>query len=85
MKRFWIELEDEGRPDFLKLGCGITAFDLNDAMKILEDKVFEGAVIPAVRRIIEDIDVSELDQKHVVPNMEAPMRRGVWFPRGYSF
>ena len=29
---------------------------------------------------VEDIDIRELDQNHVVPNMAPVNLRGVWFP-----
>jgi len=31
--------------------------------------------------IIENINVAELDQKHLVPNAGVVVVRGVWFPR----
>lgn len=37
--------------------------------------------VPVIREVIEDIDVRDLDQSHVVPHMDDPSIRGVWFPR----
>jgi hypothetical protein len=31
-------------------------------------------------RIIVDVDVRDLDQGHVIPNMGPPNLRGVWYP-----
>jgi hypothetical protein len=37
--------------------------------------------MPSPLAVIEDVDVRELDQGHVVPNMGDPTVRGVWYPR----
>jgi hypothetical protein len=34
-----------------------------------------------VEHVVEDVDVSQLDAGHVLPNMGDPTLRGVWFPR----
>ncbi len=31
----------------------------------------------------EDVDISRLDQNHVVPNIGIAAVRGIWFPLGY--
>lgn len=63
------------------LGCGVTAVDRADAEQLLVEGPFRGAMLPPVARVLEDVDVSELDAGHVLPNMDDPTRRGVWFPR----
>jgi len=65
------------------VGCGVTAFDLDDARRIVRERVFLGNAA-AVVKIVEDVDVSTLDPGHVLPNMMPPNTRGVWFPLGYS-
>ena len=40
--------------------------------------------MPIIKRMIENVDIRELDQGHVVPNMKPPNWRGVWFPLGYN-
>lgn len=36
-----------------------------------------------IKEIVPDVDIRTLDQRHVIPNMEVPVVRGVWFPRGF--
>ena len=84
MKRYWFEFEDDHIPVGLKLGCGLTAFDYEDAVQILNRKVFKGRVIPIPNKVIEDIDVSTLDALHVLLNMAAPNVRGIWYPLGFN-
>lgn len=80
LHRFWITFVSGGpRP-----GCGVTAHTYEDALKVLSETVFKGRDFPGVQSVTEDVDVSELDQKHVVPNMEPPNWRGVWYPRGFA-
>ncbi len=57
----------------------MTAYDYDDAIAILRQRVFEGAE-PAIAEAIADVDVSTLDKNHVLPNMGSTVVRGVWFP-----
>ena len=84
LRRFWFRFENSGKPSPLNLGCGVTAYDRDDAMLILIDKIFRENPMPRIETVIEDVDVSTLDQKHVLPNMGAPNQRGVWYPMGYT-
>jgi hypothetical protein len=84
LRRYWFEFSvDADLPPGVKRGCGVTAYDLSDALRIVRDRVFGGAEPPIVKST-EDIDVSTLDPGHVLPNMMPPSNRGVWFPLGYS-
>jgi hypothetical protein len=85
LKRFWIRFQSLPAYDSLGLGCGVTAHSYEDALALLRDTVFKGKALPVVESVIENIDLSALDQKHVVPNMEPPVWRGVWFPKGFTF
>jgi hypothetical protein len=38
--------------------------------------------MPKIIEIQEDVDVSKLDPKHVVPNIGSVTIRGIWFPMG---
>ena len=69
--------------DPLRLGCGVSAYNYADALSILEKAVFGGKQLPRIGSVVEDVQVSDLDQKHVVPNMDPVVWRGVWFPKGY--
>ena len=63
------------------LGCGLTAVDRRDAEAMLAASVFGGGPLPAVLEVVEDVDVRDLDEGHVLPNLGDPSARGVWFPR----
>jgi len=67
----------------LNMGCGVTAYDYDDAINLLRESVFGGNE-PTVIDFKEDVDVSKLDQNHVAPNMGSVVVRGVWFPLGYE-
>lgn len=83
LRRFWFQFAARpGFPSSLRLGCGVTAFDLHDARRLLEERVFRGEA-PPIASVTEDVDVSSLDPGHVLPNMLPPNHRGVWFPKGY--
>ena len=87
LRRFWIEFECEeplALPGGVALGCGVTAESFEKALSMVDERVFHQVARPPIRRVIEDVDVSTLDQHHVVPNMGVVVRRGIWFPLGYS-
>ena len=77
LTRFWFEFEGKG------LGYGVTAYNREDALAILRRDVF-GCELPPLRSEAADVDVSQLDEGHVLPNIWPPNWRGVWFPRGYQ-
>ena len=54
------------------------------AISILKRTVYKDLEFPEIESVIEDVDISALDQKHVIPNMEPPVWRGVWFPSGFA-
>lgn len=81
LHRYWFKLSKMSAPSVLNIGCGITAYDVDDAKSLLREKVFSIFGTRDVLEVIADVDVSTLDQGHVIPNMAAPSNRGVWFPR----
>jgi hypothetical protein len=83
LRRYWFEFRAprEELPPGSWLGCGVTAVDTEDAERLLVAGPFRGAPLPPIERVVLDVDVSNLDAGHVVPNMADPTRRGVWFPR----
>lgn len=89
MKRYWFEFKINqimGAPFGIQLGCGITAFNFEDAMSILKEKIFREQDTPQIIKCVEDIDLSTLDSNHIIPNINPnspPTMRGVWFPIGY--
>jgi hypothetical protein len=80
--RYWFQFTSFDKPTPLNLGCGVTAESREEAIRLLEDKVFHGQSLPSVEEVIKNIDISTLDQTHVIPNMESPLIKGVWFPKG---
>ncbi|MFT3750125.1 MAG: hypothetical protein QM768_17540 [Agriterribacter sp.] len=85
--RYWFEFDIKSAFDFppgIGIGCGVTAFDYNDALRIMSEKIFFSIKIPPIKKYIENVDIHELDQNHVIPNMKVPLERGIWFPLGYE-
>lgn len=87
LRRYWLEFsanDGESLPAGAALGCGVSAYDCDDALQIIRTTVFKGRALPEISRKIPDVDVSALDPNHVRPNMGNVLRRGVWFPLGYE-
>ena len=82
LRRFWLTFEDVELPAGAGYGVGVTANSSEEALAMVRDAVFGGEP-PPVANLIEDVDVSTLDEGHVLPNMDPPVERGIWFPRGY--
>jgi hypothetical protein len=80
LRRYWFRFAEPGHG----LGYGVTAHGYEDALSLLRDTVFGGEALPPFDEVVEDVDVRALDQRHVIPNMEPPVWRGVWFPKGYA-
>ncbi len=86
LTRYWIEFDraNPHLPPGTSLGVGVTGLGREDALALVRDRVFGGPETPRIEVMIEDVDVSTLDAGHVLPNMEPPVWRGIWFPRGYT-
>jgi hypothetical protein len=84
LHRYWIEFEGSVFSTGFGPGCGVTAWTKEDAIALLRSGPFRDKQMPAVSAIKTDVDVSSLDEGHVLPNMEAPNRRGIWYPRGFA-
>jgi hypothetical protein len=63
----------------INLGCGVTAFDIDDAMLLIR-RAFPDLSLQTPLDVTENIDVSTLDAGHVVPNMGNIFVRGIWWP-----
>lgn len=83
LRRYWFIFPKSAKPSPLNIGCGVTAYDYDDAIDLLRQRVFNGGE-PSVAEVIADVDVSTLDKRHVLPNMGSTVVRGVWFPLGYG-
>lgn len=60
------------------LGIGVTTYSQDDALSLQSKANF--AIHLTETNVIENIDVSQLDQNHVLPNIGAPNVRGIWYP-----
>jgi hypothetical protein len=74
LRRFWFSVP--GSP-----GIGVTAYSRNDAESLAREAAVRLGRPFEPSSVTEDIDIRDLDQNHVVPNMGPPNFRGVWFPR----
>jgi hypothetical protein len=80
LHRYWIQLKTGEWPREF----GVTAYTETDALEILRYVAYAPAGLPEVIEIVADVDVRSLDQGHVVPNMNPPNWRGIWYPKGYD-
>ena len=81
--RYWFEFDMSEPPQRRVPWVGATAWTLYDARLLVSEGVFGGRELPQVTVLIENVDVSTLDEGHVLPNMAPPNERGIWYPRGY--
>ncbi len=70
LRRYWFLIPG-------RTGLGVTAYSLNDARFLLQA---EGVLLDRDIEVVEDVDVSTLDARHVLPNAGPACFRGVWFP-----
>ena len=83
LRRYWIKFDIKiGDPysEWTLLGVGVTAFDIADALNMIQELLFGEDPLPPITSVVEDADISTLDKGHVLPNMGVPVWRGVWFP-----
>ena len=73
LHRFWFELARG-------LGVGVSAYSLDEAEAMARDACLGFGWDFDVVKTVENVDVRDLDQNHVVPNMGPPNFKGVWFP-----
>ena len=73
LRRYWFQTREH-------LGFGVSAFSVDDAKSLIDDAARRLGWDYEILGIVEDVDVRDLDQGHVVPNMGPPNFRGVWFP-----
>jgi len=82
LHRFWIKFSDA--PLVVRSGCGVTALTYEDALSILEEKLFVEYGKLGVASVTADVAVSSLDAGHVLPNMGVVSIRGIWYPLGFQ-
>jgi len=86
--RYWFIFEKNETNWVTGWGCGVTAYNYDDAIYLLNRYMFnKGNVMPIIKDVIENIDVSTLDPNHILPNLALglpPNFRGIWYPQGYN-
>jgi hypothetical protein len=81
--RYWFVFERSRATTPSATGYGVTAFGHEDALQLLSERIFRGKPLPAISQCVEHVDISQLDPRHVLPNIGNPIARGIWFPQGY--
>jgi hypothetical protein len=56
------------------------AYNVDEARNLLADAARSLAWDYEALEVVEDVDIRDLDQGHVVPNMGPVNFRGVWYP-----
>ncbi|WP_147414346.1 hypothetical protein [Sphingomonas gilva] len=84
LRTFWIDFEKLDKPTPLNLGCGVSAFSREEAIGLIQRYIFGNRTMPVILNIIDDVKLSDLDKKHVAPNIGSTSVRGIWFPQGYT-
>jgi len=74
LRRFWFPVQGH-------LGIGVTAESREAAEQLATETATRLNWPLDVASTIDDVDVRDLDEKHVIPNMGAVVWRGVWFPQ----
>jgi hypothetical protein len=83
MKAYWVEFKKSGLrglPVGTWLGCGVTAYDKEDAIKLLKQLLFKNWNSVPVLSIKENISINDLDQHDVAPDIGNIQVRGIWYP-----
>jgi len=82
--RYWFEFDtSQLGSSAASHGVGLTAISEDDARALISEKLFGGAELPPVTRLIPDFDIRKFDLDRFRGNMELPEERGIWYPRGY--
>ncbi|RYE41078.1 MAG: hypothetical protein EOP48_24190 [Sphingobacteriales bacterium] len=84
LKRYWIITCPENRlgPKNLGLtalsGVQAKAFAKQELSRLGWQQISDEDIDSA--EVVENIDIRDLDQNHVIPNMGVVNRQGMWFP-----
>ena len=79
LSKYWLSLK--GSNTKFGRGIGVTAYSEADVIIIVKDKIDEPIEIDSFNMVTS---IDELEQNHVVPNMEEFISRGIWYPKGYK-
>ena len=81
--RYWFEFDKESTtevPMELGLGCGVTAYDYNDAVSLIREIMLDNTPLPKIKRVVANVDIRTLEINHVQRGMGICVWRGIWWP-----
>ena len=81
MKMFWVEFASSCSGMLFRLGCGVTADDVDDVRMILLSNPHTSPHVHDVETVIP-IAFDDIEKNHVLPNAGNYAARGIWFPNG---
>ena len=84
LQKYWFKFKKLNKPTPLNLGCGVTACDRDDAIYLIRTHIFSKIEMAVIVEVDEDVQVSDLEKYHVLPNIGNIDVRGIWFPQGYG-
>jgi hypothetical protein len=84
LRRFWFKFERLPTPTAINLGCGVSAYDYDDAISLLQERMFGPNGPPAIEQCTQDVEIQTLEKNHVLPNIGNLDARGIWFPQGFE-
>lgn len=74
LRRFWFPAKNA-------FGIGVTAESLEKAFRVARECADRNGWDIQYEHVIVDVDIRELDQDHVIPNMGPSSNCGIWFPK----
>jgi hypothetical protein len=80
LHKYWFKFSltfQDPHPIGTLMGCGVTAASRDNALDLLQRQVFRSHTLPLIENCIEDVELSELDSKHVLPNIGNPAQPGI--------
>jgi hypothetical protein len=83
LKNYWIEFENPKENDpsqIIVIACGLNAFNTEDALLILTEKMFADHPMPYITKIIENPDMETIIRDIPFTGLQLPRERGIWFP-----
>ena len=85
LTRYWIKFETQAAYEPLIVGCGVTAYNKDDVVILIDEVLFKYFDKRQIAEIIPNIDIQTLEASHIRPNMGNPVVRGIWYPNLNSF
>lgn len=75
LQRFWF-------PASVGLGIGVTAWSIEEAKKFANIALMSLPTVAKLGEPVIGVDIRNLDQRHVIPNMLPCNLHGVWYLAG---